>query len=162
MLFRSDKEQEFVVVSAPEEAAHKAEPIEPIESTEEIDKVTEHPQTEVVAEKEASNELLIQKTERKFSRSPRGNTKNPIEAFGVHPDSNRAKALTKMEKRLNQMISLEDLVIAVYGTNEKKNFALFNMVMKGLLSIQDNNSLDVEIRKDKVAHKGISYGLYTK
>lgn len=102
-----------------------------------------------------------EKKERKFSRSPRSGTKNPIEAFGVHVDSNRAKALLKMEKKLGQQIPAEELVIAVYGSNEKRNVASFGMVIKGLFAIQDGNELDLEIRKEK-SEKGISYGLYAK
>lgn len=111
--------------------------------------------TEEVAEKKA------EKKERKFARSPNSRSEFPCEAFGVHPDSNRAKALSRMAKKLNTQFPVEELVIAVYGTNERGNVSSFTMVMKGLISIQANNELRFEIRKEK-NEKGISYGLYTR
>ncbi|MEB5212771.1 hypothetical protein RXR86_28700, partial [Pseudomonas aeruginosa] len=85
-----------------------------------------------------------------------------LEAYGVHPDSNRAAVLNKLAKKLGQQVKIDELAIAVYGTNERRNLSSLSMVLKGLFAIQSANEIDLEIRKEKIKEEGISYGLYIK
>lgn len=106
--------------------------------------------------------VVKEKTDRKFARAPRSDTHDAIEAYGVHPESNRAALLNKLVKKIGQQVKVEELAIAVYGTNERRNLSSLSMVLKGLFAIQSANNIDVEIRKQKSKEEGITYGLYLK
>lgn len=125
------------------------------------------PEPEKTAKKEKpmSEEVEVtakEKTDRKFARAPRANTHDALEAYGVHPESNRAAVLNKLAKKLGQQVKIDELAIAVYGTNERRNLSSLSMVLKGLFAIQSANEIDLEIRKEKIKEEGISYGLYIK
>ena len=119
----------------------------------------------VKKEKPMTEEVEViakEKTDRKFARAPRSNTHDAIEAYGVHPESNRAALLNKLVKKIGQQVKDEELAIAVYGTSERRSISSLSMVLKGLFAIQDANELDVEIRKQKSKEEGVTYGLYLK
>lgn len=158
----ADKEIEMVIAcQQPEQVVQQTKSVEKSTKVEKAEQV----ETKTISKKEkVMTEQVSESNEgkKKFARSPKSNTTNPLEAYGVHSESNRATVLLRLEKKIGQQISLEELVIAVYGTNEKRNVSSFAMVMKGLLAIQAANDLAIEIRKEKIQGKGISYGLYIK
>lgn len=82
----------------------------------------------------------------------------PFGKFDVRPGSNREKLLLKLLKSEGKQVSLNELLIAVYGSPDHGMRGPMLMVMKGLFSLIETDNIPYKIEKQKNG-KEISFGI---
>lgn len=86
-------------------------------------------------------------------------SKDPVVAYGVHPDSKRAEILRALIEV--PYLSISQLTKVVYGNDKIENYGRLKLVIKGLFAAQEKYNLPWEVNKF-IEGKEIRYEIKSK